>query len=74
MSSKKNLSIETLRGIAILLVMIGHVIGSVPDGRMKTYLRYFTFIERGNIRWFIYVHFTALSTWLWLFPIFYSCS
>lgn len=32
MSSKKNLSIETLRGIAILLVVIGHVIGSTPDG------------------------------------------
>lgn len=35
MSSKKNLSIETLRGIAILLVVIGHVIGSTPDGGMK---------------------------------------
>ena len=31
------------------MVMIGHVIGSVPDGRMKTYLRYFTFVERGKV-------------------------
>ena len=35
MNSPKNLSIETLRGIAILLVVIGHVIGSAPDGGMK---------------------------------------
>lgn len=31
----KNLSIETLRGIAILLVVVGHVIGSGPGGGMK---------------------------------------
>lgn len=35
MAIKKNLSIETLRGIAILLVVIGHVIGSAPTGGMK---------------------------------------
>ena len=35
MNSPKNLSIETLRGIAILLVVIGHVIGSAPDGGMN---------------------------------------
>ena len=35
MKNQKNLSIETLRGIAILLVVIGHVIGSAPDGGMK---------------------------------------
>ncbi|RHJ90444.1 acyltransferase [Bacteroides sp. AM07-16] len=28
-------SIETLRGLAILLVVIGHVIGSTPEGGMK---------------------------------------
>lgn len=32
---EKNLSIESMRGIAILLVVIGHVIGSAPDGGMK---------------------------------------
>lgn len=30
MANKKNMSIETLRGIAILLVVVGHVIGSDP--------------------------------------------
>ena len=35
MTAGKNLSIETLRGIAILLVVAGHVIGSAPDGGMK---------------------------------------
>lgn len=33
--AKKNLSVETLRGIAILLVVVGHVIGSGPGGGMK---------------------------------------
>ncbi len=31
MSSKKDQSIETLRGLAIILMVMGHVIGSVPD-------------------------------------------
>ena len=31
-NQEKNLSIETLRGIAILLVVVGHVIGSGPGG------------------------------------------
>lgn len=35
MTAGKNLTIETLRGIAILLVVAGHVIGSAPDGGMK---------------------------------------
>ena len=34
-NAEKNLSVETLRGIAILLVVVGHVIGSGPDGGMK---------------------------------------
>ena len=34
-NQEKNLSIETLRGIAILLVVVGHVIGSGPGGGMK---------------------------------------
>ena len=33
---EKNLSVETLRGIAILLVVVGHVIGSGPDGGMRS--------------------------------------
>ena len=33
--SSKNFHIETLRGLAILLVVMGHVIGSAPDGGMK---------------------------------------
>ena len=46
---KKDLSIETLRGMAIILVVVGHVIGSKSDGGMKvdddSFLRhlYFTF-------------------------------
>ena len=34
-NQEKNLSVETLRGIAILLVVVGHVIGSGPGGGMK---------------------------------------
>lgn len=32
---KKNLQIETLRGISILLIVMGHVIGSTPEGGMQ---------------------------------------
>lgn len=35
MGTQKNLSVESLRGIAIILVVAGHVIGSAPDGGMK---------------------------------------
>lgn len=31
-NAEKNLSVETLRGIAILLVVVGHVVGSGPGG------------------------------------------
>lgn len=34
MGGEKNLSVETLRGIAITLVVAGHVVGSGPDGGM----------------------------------------
>ena len=65
MNSPKNLSIETLRGIAILLVVIGHVIGSAPDGGMKIDfphpLRYFYV-------WIDYIQmplFTAIAGWVY---------
>lgn len=48
MNSPKNLSIETLRGIAILLVVIGHVIGSAPgrrDGKSIFPIRYVIFMS-----------------------------
>ncbi|MCR9055337.1 MAG: acyltransferase [Phaeodactylibacter xiamenensis] len=32
MSTKKDYSVETLRGFAIILVVMGHVIGSGSDG------------------------------------------
>lgn len=35
MSTQKNLSVETLRGIAIVLVVAGHVIGSGPEGGIQ---------------------------------------
>lgn len=35
MAKEKNLTIESLRGIAILLVVMGHVIGSTPEGGMQ---------------------------------------
>lgn len=35
MSTKKDYSVETLRGVAIILVVMGHVIGSASDGGMK---------------------------------------
>ncbi|MEG2790790.1 MAG: hypothetical protein RSA98_04265 [Odoribacter sp.] len=35
MEKEKNQSIETVRGMVIVLVVMGHVIGSAPDGGMK---------------------------------------
>lgn len=65
MSSKKNLSIETLRGIAILLVVIGHVIGSTPDGGMKID---FPHPLRYLYVWIDYIQmplFTAIAGWVY---------
>ena len=51
MQAEKDTTIETLRGAVIILVVIGHVIGSASDGGMKvsddSILRYFyfTFID-----------------------------
>jgi fucose 4-O-acetylase-like acetyltransferase len=67
MSTKreKNLSVETLRGAAIILVVIGHVIGSGSDGGMKvaedSFLRHFYYT-------FEYLRmplFTVISGWVY---------
>jgi glucans biosynthesis protein C len=61
----KDLSIETLRGIAIILVVIGHVIGSKSDGGMKvaddSFLRhlYYTF------QYLRMPLFTVISGWVY---------
>lgn len=74
MNKQKNLSIETLRGIAILLVVIGHVIGSTPSGGMKIDyphpLRYLYL-------WIDYIQmplFTAIAGWVYALKPFSSAS
>lgn len=65
MSKQKNLSIETLRGIAILLVVIGHVIGSTPSGGMKID---FPHPLRYLYLWIDYIQmplFTAIAGWVY---------
>ena len=64
-SSKKDLSVETLRGVAIILVVMGHVIGDDADGGMKvaddTLFRYFYYT-------FEYLRmplFTVISGWVY---------
>jgi len=63
---KKDRTIETLRGGVILLVVIGHVIGSASDGGMKvsedSFLRYFydTFIDPIQMPLF-----TILAGWVY---------
>ncbi len=65
MSLTKDYSIESLRGLAIILVVIGHVIGSASDGGMKVaddsewrHL-YFTF------EYFRMPLFTTISGWVY---------
>lgn len=61
----KNLSIETLRGIAILLVVVGHVIGSSPSGGMKIE---FPHPLRYVYLWIDYIQmplFTAIAGWVY---------
>lgn len=62
---EKDLSVETLRGAAIILVVIGHVIGSGSDGGMKvgddSFLRHFYYT-------FEYLRmplFTVISGWVY---------
>ena len=63
--ANKDLSVETLRGIAIILVVMGHVIGSKSDGGMKvpddSFLRhlYFTF------QYLRMPLFTVISGWVY---------
>lgn len=62
---EKNLSIETLRGIAILLVVVGHVIGSGPGGGMKID---FPHPLRYLYVWIDYIQmplFTAIAGWVY---------
>ena len=73
-NQEKNLSVETLRGIAILLVVVGHVIGSGPDGGMKIDfphpLRYFYV-------WIDYIQmplFTAIAGWVYALKPFSASS
>ena len=61
----KNLQVETLRGFAIVPVVMGHVIGSASDGGMKvsedSFLRYLYFT-------FEYLRmplFTVISGWVY---------
>jgi fucose 4-O-acetylase-like acetyltransferase len=79
--TKKNLSIETLRGIAITLVVLGHVIGSssnnglkVPDESVWRWIyyaqQYITMPLFTVISGFVYAYkpvsrFTSNSTFLW---------
>lgn len=61
----KNLSVETLRGLAIILVVMGHVIGSRSDGGMRvaddSFLRhlYYTF------QYLRMPLFTVISGWVY---------
>lgn len=61
----KDYHIETLRGIAILLVVAGHVIGSAPDGGMKID---FPSPWRYLYLWIDYIQmplFTAIAGWVY---------
>lgn len=61
----KNLNVETLRGIAIVLVVMGHVIGSASDGGMKvaddSFLRYFYY----TFQYLRMPLFTVISGWVY---------
>lgn len=63
---KKDLTIETLRGAVILLVVVGHVIGSASDGGMKvsddSFLRYIYYTIIDPIQMPL---FTILAGWVY---------
>jgi len=73
LKKEKDLSVETLRGAAIILVVIGHVIGSGSDGGMQvdddSFLRHFYYT-------FEYLRmplFTVISGWVYaLHPVTYK--
>ena len=74
MNTEKDTTVETLRGAVIILVVIGHVIGSASDGGMKvsddSFLRYFyyTFIDPIQMPLF-----TVLAGWVYtLKPVVYE--
>lgn len=74
MKAEKDKTIETLRGAVIILVVIGHVIGSGSDGGMKvsddSFLRYlyFTFIDPIQMPLF-----TIIAGWVYtLRPVVYE--
>lgn len=73
-NQEKNLSIETLRGIAILLVVVGHVIGSGPGGGMKID---FPHPLRYLYVWIDYIQmplFTAIAGWVYALKPFSASS
>lgn len=65
MVGQKNMSVETLRGIAIVLVVAGHVVGSAPDGGMR--IDYPSF-WRYLYSWIDYIQmplFTSIAGWVY---------
>lgn len=65
MEKEKNQSIETVRGVVIVLVVMGHVIGSAPDGGMKID---FPSSWRYLYLWIDYIQmplFTAIAGWVY---------
>lgn len=64
-SKKKDLSVETLRGFAIILVVLGHVIGSDKDGGMQveddSFLRYLYY----SFEYLRMPLFTVISGWVY---------
>lgn len=66
----KNYKIETLRGIAIILVVLGHVIGSKNDGGLRvaddSFLRYVYY----TFQYLRMPLFTVISGWVYsLYPV-----
>ncbi|MEI6899039.1 MAG: acyltransferase family protein, partial [Bacteroidota bacterium] len=66
LQGNRNFSIETLRGMGIMLVLAGHVIGSGPSGGMQvdnhSFLRYF---YHSCIEYVQMPLFAAISGWVY---------